>query len=122
MNARRIIAAIGAIAIASLVVASKSSSDVAETPAQPADPTSVYDPVSAGESLPEGYRTLLGRDQIEPVYAPVFTEASQVDWPADSLVVGVAGSEAAKAYPVTHLNQHEMVIDVLEGTPILVSW
>ena len=86
------------------------------------DITTVYDPEVAGEPLPQGYRQLLGRDQIEPVYEPEFTSADQVDWPPDSLVIGVAGSETAKAYPVTHLNQREMVIDHLEGMPILVSW
>jgi hypothetical protein len=87
-----------------------------------ADPQDVYDPVQAGEELPSGYRPLLDRDQILPVYDPVFTSSSDVDWPAEMLVIGVAGSEEAKAYPVTHLNQREMVVDSLEGTPILVSW
>ena len=82
----------------------------------------VYDPVAAGEPLPDGYRPLLDRDQIRPVYEPTFTNPDGVEWPIDSLVIGVAGSEVAKAYPVTHLNQREMVIDELEGEPILVSW
>lgn len=87
-----------------------------------ADAGEVFDPVEAGEALPDGYRPLLDRDQIQPVYDPAFTSPDLVDWPGDSLVLGVAGVNAAKAYPVTHLNQHEMVIDDLEGTPILVSW
>ena len=87
-----------------------------------ADPNEVYDPVAAGEDLPSGFRQLLRRDSILPVYDPVFTSAGQVDWPADGLVIGVAGSETAKAYPVTHLNSREMVIDSLDGIPILVSW
>jgi hypothetical protein len=37
-------------------------------------------------------------------------------------VIGVAAAETAKAYPVTHLNSREMVIDSLDGIPILVSW
>jgi hypothetical protein len=37
-------------------------------------------------------------------------------------VIGVAGTNSAKAYPVTHLNQREMVVDSLEGIPILVTW
>jgi hypothetical protein len=87
-----------------------------------ADPDEVYNPVSAGEDLPSGYRQLLRRDSILPVYDPQFTSAGQVDWPDDSLVIGVAGAETAKAYPVTHLNSREMVIDSLDGIPILVSW
>jgi len=87
-----------------------------------ADPIEVYNPVTAGEATPRGYRQLLRRDAILPVYDPQFTSASEVDWPADTLVIGVAGAETAKAYPVTHLNSREMVIDSLDGIPILVSW
>lgn len=86
------------------------------------DPNDVYDPVRAGEMVPSGYRKLLDRDQILPVYNPVFTSADLVDWPAGMLVIGVSGEETAKAYPVTHLNQREMVIDSLEGIPLLVTW
>jgi hypothetical protein len=88
----------------------------------PADPAAVYNPVVAGEELPPGYRVGLARDQIAPVYEPEFTTANGVDWPDDSLVIGVAGDETARAYPVTHLNSREMVIDSLEGIPILVTW
>ncbi len=86
------------------------------------DPGDVYDPVKAGEPLPLGYRQLLDRDQILPVYDPVFTSSSLVDWPTEMLVIGISGEETAKAYPVTHLNQREMVIDSLEGIPLLVTW
>ena len=86
------------------------------------EPRDVYDPVRADEPLPEGYRQLLGRDMIHPVYNPVFVEAGEVDWPDNTDVIGVAGVEEAKAYPVSHLNHREMVIDDIEGIPILVSW
>jgi hypothetical protein len=86
------------------------------------DIASVYDPYKEGDALPVGFRQLLARDQIEPVYDPVFTTVDQVDWPLEMLVLGVAGEDTSKAYPVTHLNQHEMVIDHLDGLPILVSW
>lgn len=85
-------------------------------------PGAVYDPVAAGETLPDGYRPLLWRDQIEPIYDPQFTDPAGVDWPQEMLVIGVAGTDVAKAYPVTVLNQREMVIDSLDGEPILVSW
>lgn len=86
------------------------------------DPASVYDPTERGEVLPDGYRLALDRDTILPVYAPAFTATDLVDWPGDMLVIGVAGDRSAKAYPVTHLNSREMVIDSLEGIPILVTW
>ncbi len=86
------------------------------------NPRDVYDPALADEPLPEGYRQLLGRDMIHPVYNPVFVDAGEVDWPDNTDVIGVAGVEEAKAYPVSHLNYREMVIDDIEGIPILVSW
>jgi hypothetical protein len=86
------------------------------------DPVSTYDPATSGDSLPAGFRQLLDRDQIAPIYDPSFTTPNGVDWPDDMLVVGVAGLEEAKAYPVVQLNQREMIIDSLEGIPILVTW
>jgi hypothetical protein len=98
------------------VGAASAASDV------PVDSESIYDPIRAGEDPPPTYRQLLRRDQIEPVYDPTFTDSQGVDWPDDSLVIGVEGIRSAKAYPVTHLNSHEMVIDEIDGDPILVSW
>lgn len=85
-------------------------------------PLDQYDPVTAGETLPQGYRVGFGRDQIAPVYDPEFTDAAGADWPDDSLVVGMALGTEAKAYPVTHLNSREMILDSLAGIPILVTW
>jgi hypothetical protein len=86
----------------------------------PAD--TAYDPVKAGETLPEGFRQLLQRDAIAPIYEPHFVAAEQAGWPDDAQVIGVSSGDEAKAYPVSHLNQREMVIDEIEGIPILVSW
>jgi hypothetical protein len=36
--------------------------------------------------------------------------------------IGVSAEETAKAYPVTHLDQREMVIDSIGGIPLLVVW
>lgn len=123
---RRIWWLVAALVAAASVVAIGAGSpqrpDATELLGTLADPGEVYNPVSAGEALPTGYRQLLGRDSILPVYAPVFTSKGQVDWPVDTLVIGVAGAETAKAYPVAHLNSREMVIDSLDGIPILVSW
>jgi hypothetical protein len=86
------------------------------------DSPALYDPRKTGEDLPPGYRLTLRRDEIKPIYSPVFIDTGKVDWPLDTLVIGVAGQTEAKAYPVTHLTSREMVNDTLDGTPILVSW
>ena len=81
-----------------------------------------YNPVTAGERLPDGFRQLLPRDGIQPIYDPQFTSASGVDWPDETQVIGVAAGEEAKAYPVSFLSRHEMVDDFIAGDPILVTW
>lgn len=86
------------------------------------DPGSAYDPVTAGESLPDGFRQLLPRDAIRPVYDPKFVDAESAGWPAATDVIGVTINGEAKAYPVSFLNGRELVVDELAGEPILVSW
>lgn len=98
------------------------------TPSQSADPgvrvgaRDAYDPVTAGERLPEGFRQLLPRDGIQPIYDPQFVGADGVDWVGGTQVIGVAVEGEAKAYPVSFLNRHEMVDDFIAGEPILVTW
>lgn len=87
-----------------------------------ADPNEVYNPVTAGEQLPEGFRQVLPRDAILPIYDPQFVAAPEVDWPDDALIIGVAIDGESKAYPVSLLNRREMVVDSLAGIPLLVTW
>ena len=86
------------------------------------DPGGVYDPVVAGERLPDGFRQLLPRDGIPPVYEPTFVEASATSWPDSTHVIGVALGDGAKAYPVSFLNGRELVVDQLDDIPIVVTW
>lgn len=86
------------------------------------DPGAVYDPVAAGEQLPAGYRRVTARDRIRPIYDPRFTSVADTDWPDDTLVLGIAHGDEAKAYPIRVLNRREMVLDRLGGTPILSTW
>ncbi|MGZ8755497.1 MAG: hypothetical protein ACXW15_09960 [Acidimicrobiia bacterium] len=79
-----------------------------------ADPDEVYNPVSAGQPLPGGYRQLLRRDAILPVYDPEFTSADEVDWPNDSLVMGVAGAETTGSTESGHGVFCTMVIEFIE--------
>lgn len=86
-----------------------------------ADPASVYDPAAVGD-IPDGFEQVVGRDEIVPVYDPRFTSADDTPWDDDDLVIGIAAGASAKAYPVRALDKREMVLDTIDGTPILVSW
>lgn len=88
----------------------------------PLPPRDLFDPVEAGEELPQGYRRSLPRDAIFPVYDPSFVAASLVGWPDDLLVIGVHLRDEARAYPVGFLNRREIVIDDHRGIPTLVTW
>lgn len=91
-------------------------------PAAVPNPDDVYDPVAAGEPLPDGYVRVTDRDRINPIYEPRLKNADETDWPDDTLVLGVALDGDAKAYPIRVLNFREMVLDRLGGTPILATW
>jgi len=86
------------------------------------NPDEVYNPVVAGERLPVGFRQLLPRDAILPVYEPQFVPAAESGWTDDSLVIGLDLDGQSRAYPVGFLNRREMVIDSVAGIPVLVTW
>lgn len=88
----------------------------------PIDPRQVYDPFRAGESLPDGYLPIFGRDFIRPVYDPRFVAADDIGWPDDADVIGVEVGGDTRAYPVGFLNGREMVIDTIADVPVLVTW
>ena len=64
------------------------------------DPDSAYNPVAAGERLPDGFRQLLPRDATRPINDPKFVSALATSWPGETDVIGVAVGGEAKAYPV----------------------
>ncbi len=87
-----------------------------------ADPDEVFDPVRAGDPLPPGFRQLLPRDGILPVYDPLFVPAADAGWHEGALVIGLEIDGESRAYPVGFLNRREMVIDSVAGIPVLVTW
>ena len=110
------------VAIAAFWVA-RTPPDQSQIGAIPAEvPDGIYDPVRAGEPTPDGFRQLLPRDAIHPVYSPTFRSAESTEWPAETLVIGVELNGEAKAYPVSFLNFREMVNDWIGGSPVLVTW
>ena len=85
-------------------------------------PVGTYDPRKAGEELPEGYRQVVARDGIRPVYKPEFVRAADSPWSDDELVIGVDLAGEARAYPVGFLNRKEIVVDLHNGIPTFVTW
>lgn len=63
------------------------------------------------------------RDRIKPVYRPRYGDADALAWLRDGdLVIGYFAESGAYAYPVKVLNARELVNDVIDGEPILVSY
>lgn len=63
------------------------------------------------------------RDAIPPLHRPRYEAAREVEWLRDDdLVVGYAAGSSTWAYPIRILNFHEIVNDVLDGVPVLVSY
>jgi hypothetical protein len=66
-----------------------------------------------------------GRHELSPVIRqPKFLTAEQGDsaLARDEPVVGLVIGGEARAYSTNQLNDHEMVVDTLAGTPLLVTY
>lgn len=116
-----VVAAVG-IALGVLAFQGRDSGELASGASTTRESQPVYDPTEAGEELPQGYRQLLPRDAIKPVYQPRFVPADEIGWDDDDLVIGLSVDNESKAYPVGFLNRREMVIDSIAGIPVLVTW
>ncbi len=111
-----VVTALGVVGILSAVIVFGVVSHTAP------DTVQIYDPSRAGDPLPRGFRQLLARDAIRPIYEPEFVTADAIPWRDDTLVIGIERDDEAKAYPVSFLNGREMVIDRIAGIPVLVTW
>lgn len=60
---------------------------------------------------------------IPPIDDPIYDDVTAGDWlnPDDPVLGYVAGGQAY-AYPFKILNYHEIVNDVLDGSPVLISF
>lgn len=85
-------------------------------------PEDLLDPVAAGEPPPDGFRQVLDRDDILPVYQPRFVTTANAGWEPEELIVGVDLEGEARAYPVDFLNGREIVVDLHRGIPTFVTW
>ncbi len=78
-------------------------------------------PVPLTKATPDLIRRL--RDGIAPIYEPVYDAVDGGDWLSDDdLVIGYASESGGYAYPIKILNLHEIVHDVIDGVPVLVSY
>ena len=63
------------------------------------------------------------RDAISPIYEPTYDTVDPADWLWDTnLVIGYVSQSDAFAYPIKILNFRELVNDVIDGVPVLVSY
>ena len=63
------------------------------------------------------------RDAIRPIYQPLYDGPEGADWlrPEDT-VLGYVGESGAYAYPIRMLNTHELVNDVIDDVPIIITY
>lgn len=64
---------------------------------------------------------VLERDVIPSIDEPQF-DSEYIGVDRDNVIVFETDAGRARAYPVRILNHHEIVNDVVEGTPIAVTW
>ena len=65
---------------------------------------------------------LLRPDDIPPIYEPAFIPAAEAALPDEALVIGLSIGDDHRAYPAGILFNREMVNDVVDELPVLVSW
>ena len=68
--------------------------------------------------------TVRPRDTIPAILKPEFARMDDAsEWmEPDELVLGVEIEGDARAYPIRILSRHEVVNDVVGGTPVAVTW
>ncbi len=68
--------------------------------------------------------SLLPRDAIRSIDAPRFVDADEAArWMRDSeQVLGLVIGDEVRAYPINMLSRHEIVNDVVGGTPVVISY
>ena len=63
------------------------------------------------------------RDAIAPVAKPVYGGTDALPWLENThLVMGYRSKDSAFAYPINVLNLHEIVNDVIDGVPLVVTY
>ena len=68
--------------------------------------------------------TVRPRDTIPAILSPALASVSEAtEWmEPDELILGLEVDGDARAYPIRILSRHEVVNDVVSGTPVAVTW
>ena len=68
--------------------------------------------------------SVIPRDAIRAVLDPSYLDAEEAEeqFSVDEMVMGLSVGGEHRAYSVPQLSRHEIVNDVLGGTPIAVTW
>ncbi len=77
------------------------------------------------ETGSEPYHGLIqyrAKDAKQAILSPVLLDPSEAIVAAGTKVIGVFINGEARAYPLYVLNNHQVVNDVVGGTPITASW
>lgn len=62
------------------------------------------------------------KDGIPSIDSPVFADISEADIPDTELVIGLQSGDDIRAYPFSILVWHEIVNDIVGGTPVAVTY
>ena len=84
-----------------------------------------FQPINRAVPLSQAAPDLIERlrDAIPPIHNPKYELATEATWLNDQdVIIGYAVGDQAWAYPLRILNFHEIVNDMLNGDPILISY
>lgn len=84
--------------------------------------TALLWPASAVAQAQDPIVQLLERDAIPAIHDPRFVPSDQATLRPDEKVLGLVVGGEARAYPLIDMDRHEIVDDVVGGTPVAATW
>ena len=84
--------------------------------------TDFIDQSPTGSAAYHGLIQYRAQDAKEAITEPVFIPANKALLAAGTKVIGIFINGEARAYPLLILNNHQVVNDVIGGTPVSATW
>ena len=84
--------------------------------------TDLIDRSPTGSAAYHGLIQYRAQDAKEAITEPVFIPANKALLAAGTKVIGIFINGEARAYPLLILNNHQVVNDVIGGTPVSATW